>query len=118
MNGSMKRMPSVVPSILALLVPLLAAGACNKDKAKPASTETAATAESGDKAKAGKPPTFVMVTVQPGGVLPTGAVSKLTTVPGVENPNAINSASGLITGSKELHPAFFLAYRPELVRER
>lgn len=62
MNGSMKRMPAVVPSILALLVPLLAAGACNKDKAKPASTETAATAESGDKARAGKPPTFVMVT--------------------------------------------------------
>jgi ribose transport system substrate-binding protein len=63
MNGSMKRTPStVIPSILALLLPLLAVAACNKDKAKPASTETAAPAESGDKGKAGKPPTFVMVT--------------------------------------------------------
>lgn len=62
MNGSMKRVPSTVPSILAILVPLLVAAACNKDKAKPPSGETAAAVESGDKAKAGKPPTFVMVT--------------------------------------------------------
>jgi ribose transport system substrate-binding protein len=54
--------PSIVPLILAILVPLLAAAACNKDKAKPPSGETTATAESGDKARAGKPPTFVMVT--------------------------------------------------------
>jgi ribose transport system substrate-binding protein len=47
--------------ILATVLPLLAAAACNKDKAQSIADKTA-TAEPGDKGKGGKPPTFVMVT--------------------------------------------------------
>jgi ribose transport system substrate-binding protein len=47
--------------ILATVLPLLAAAACNKDKAQSKADKTA-TAEPGDKGKGGKPPTFVMVT--------------------------------------------------------
>jgi ribose transport system substrate-binding protein len=56
------RMPSTaIPSILAILVPVLAVAACNRDKGKAApKDDPAATAPSGD--KAGKQPTFVMVT--------------------------------------------------------
>jgi ribose transport system substrate-binding protein len=60
----MKRIAAtVVPSILATVLPLLAVTACKaKDKADPAKADKAAATETGDKAKADKPPTFVMVT--------------------------------------------------------
>jgi ribose transport system substrate-binding protein len=60
----MKRITAtVVPSILATVLPLLAVTACKaKDKADPAQADKAAATETGDKAKAGKTPTFVMVT--------------------------------------------------------
>jgi ribose transport system substrate-binding protein len=59
----MKRIAAtVVPSILATLLPLLAITACKaKDKADPAAATAAATG-TGDKAPAGQAPTFVMVT--------------------------------------------------------
>lgn len=60
----MKRITAtVVPSILATVLPLLAVTACKaKDKADPAQADKAAATETADKAKAGKQPTFVMVT--------------------------------------------------------